>query len=224
MSFDDILYEVIVSSANATDIGLYDIILSFGIALIMSIYIFFIYRVLGRKNFYNKSFNISLAVITILTNAIVIAIQSSIIVSLGMVGALSIVRFRTAVKDALDLVFMFWAIATGILCGVGLFHVAGLVLLIVTVLIFVLDMMPIAKAPMILVVQSLDFNVQKDIYSIVQANSRYCKIKSRNVDDKHLNLVMELRTDKDEQLLGQIHALEGIEYVSLLDHDGEVTY
>ena len=179
---------------------------------------------MGRKNFYNKSFNISLAVITILTNAIVIAIQSSIIVSLGMVGALSIVRFRTAVKDALDLVFMFWAIAMGILCGVGLYHVAGLVLVIVTLLIFVLDMLPIAKAPMILVIQNADFGMQNDIYSIVKSNSKYYKIKSRNVVDNLLNLVIELRTNDGDLLLEKIHNLEGVKYVSLLDHDGEVTY
>ena len=160
----------------------------------------------------------------LITAAIIITIQSSIVVSLGMVGALSIVRFRTAIKDPLDLVFLFWAIAVGIICGVGLYNVAGVVSIIVTILIFVLDMIPVAKVPMILVVRTAYHDMQEDIIGVVAEASSYYKVKSRNITGNQLNMIIELRTKEESTLLDNIWNLEGVEYASLLDHDGEVTY
>ena len=149
MKFNDVLKKSFVNTFAAADLSLSEMILIFAITLIFALYIYFIYRIFARKNFYNKSFNISLAATAMITAAVIITIQSSIVVSLGMVGALSIVRFRTAVKDPLDLVFMFWALAIGIICGVGLFHLAGILSVVVTAMIFVLDKFPAAQAPMI---------------------------------------------------------------------------
>ena len=221
MSFEDLLGSTFIVAANLT---IRDIIISFGMTLIFSIYIFVIYRLISRKTFYNKSFNISLAALAMITAAIIITIQSSIVVSLGMVGALSIVRFRTAVKDPLDLVFLFWSIAIGIICGSDLYLVAGFVSIGVTVLIFVLDILPVAKVPMILVIQNSHSNMQEEILNVIAEKVKYYKVKSQNITNGQLNLVIELRTNEGTQLLQDIYSLEGMNYVSLMDHDGEVTY
>ena len=159
-----------------------------------------------------------------ITAAIIITIQSSIVVSLGMVGALSIVRFRTAVKDPLDLVFLFWAIAVGIICGAGLYNIAAIVSIIVTILVFALDMLPVSKVPMILVVRAVCGDMQDEILEIVSGEAKYYKVKSRNITKSQLNMIIELRTRKESELLNKVCNIDGVEYASLLDHDGEVTF
>ena len=224
MSFRDVLRESFIADFNAANLGAKDIIIVFGITLILSLYIFIVYRLISRKSFYNKSFNISLAALAMITAAVIITIQSSIVVSLGMVGALSIVRFRTAIKDPLDLVFLFWSIAIGIICGVGLYLIAGIISISVTILIFVLDMLPVVRVPMILVIQNSHSNMQEKILEAISDKVKYYKVKSQNITNDQLNLVIELRTNEGAQLLQDLYALEGVTYVSLMDHEGEVTY
>ena len=224
MSFNDVLKKSFTNSISMAELSVSEIIAVLGITLLFAMYIFFIYRIFTRKNFYNKSFNISLAATAIITAAVIITIQSSIVVSLGMVGALSIVRFRTAVKDPLDLVFMFWALAVGIICGTGLFDIAGILSIIVTVMIFVLDKLPVAQAPMILMVQAMYCDMESDISDIVSKYTKYYKVKSRNITPERTSIVMELRVKDGGELVQSISSLDGVLYVSMIDHDGEVTY
>lgn len=224
MSIQDTFKKSFLTNFNTGDISTQDIVVTLMITLVLALYIFFIYRVISRKNFYNKSFNVSLAALALITAAIIITIQSSIVVSLGMVGALSIVRFRTAVKDPLDLVFLFWSIAVGIICGSGFYNIAAIVSIIITIMIFVLDMIPVAKVPMILVVRASRSELQNKILKIVASEAKYYKVKSRNITKNQLNMIVELRTKKESELLNKICNVEGVEYVSLLDHDGEVTF
>ena len=107
MNFGDIFKKSFLEAISTGDISWKWILFITLITCLFAAYIFFAYRIITRKTFYNKSFNISLAAIAIIVAAIVISIQSSLVVSLGMVGALSIVRFRTAIKDPVDLVFLF---------------------------------------------------------------------------------------------------------------------
>lgn len=224
MTFSDILKKSFLKNFATTDIGTMDIVVVMSVTLLLSLYLFFMYRILTRKGFYNKSFNMSLPAVALITAAIIITIQSSIVVSLGMVGALSIVRFRTAVKDPMDLVFMFWAISIGIICGVGLYSVAIIASIVITVVIYALDMLPVAKVPEILVIQAGRRNVEQDVTAVVTQFSKYYKVKSRNISGNGLNMVIEVRTKEGEQLLQRISDIEGMEYASLLDHDGEVTF
>ena len=141
-----------------------------------------------------------------------------------MVGALSIVRFRTAVKDPLDLVFMFWSLAVGIICGTGLFDIAAILSIAVTAVIFVLDKVPVMQAPMILMVQAMYCEMENDIHDIVSQYTKYYKVKSRNITPERTSIVMELRVKDGGALVQSIGSLEGILYVSMIDHDGEVTF
>ena len=115
MNFSDIFKRSFLEGYASTDITAINVTIALLITSVLALYIFFAYRLVTRKTFYSKSFNISLAGVSVITAAIILTIQSSIVVSLGMVGALSIVRFRTAIKEPLDLMFLFWSISVGII-------------------------------------------------------------------------------------------------------------
>ena len=224
MSFSDIFKKTFLDGFSSADISIYTASAAMLVACCMGLYIFVVYRVLTRKTFYSKTFNISLAAITVITAAVIVTIQSSIVVSLGMVGALSIVRFRTAVKDPMDLVFLFWAIVAGIICGVGLAEIAVLLSLILTIGIVVLDKLPVAKAPMMLVVNASDVDAEKRIMEAVAKYAKNSTVKSRNMTGNTLDLIVELRTAAGSELLKDVLQEEGILSASLLSHDGEVTF
>ena len=133
----------------------------------------------------------------VITSAIILTIQSNIVVSLGMVGALSIVRFRTAVKDPVDLMFLFWSISIGIICGAGLFVVALLTCLVVTVLILVLENLPASRAPMMLVVNLSDPEGEASVLETVKKFSRFYKVKSRNISANSMDMVVEVRVKEE---------------------------
>lgn len=224
MSVKDIIKKSFLDTFSNADISTTDILVVLLMTSVLAVYIFFIYRILTRKSFYNKSFNISLAALALITAAIIITIQSSIVVSLGMVGALSIVRFRTAIKDPMDLVFLFWSISVGIICGAGLYEVAIVLSIIVTIAIFVLDRIPVAKAPMILVVNSTDIKSEQNIMDVVTQFCKFPKVKSRNLSANQLDMVIEVRVKEEAEMIQKMNTVNGVQAVSLLSHDGEVTF
>ena len=219
MTFKDILKDSFLKNYELMNLETVDILIIMGITALLALYMFFIYRFMTRKGF-----NIALPAVALITAAIIITIQSSVIVSLGMVGALSIVRFRTAIKDPLDLVFMFWAISIGIICGAGLHVVALIVSIIVTAVIYLLDLIPAIKDASILVVQTNDNGMENAIKKKIDAYAKHYRIKSRNMTVTGMDMVVELSVKEGDKLLKDICALEGVENVSLLDHDGEVTF
>lgn len=194
------------------------------VTALLGLYVFMIYRLVTRKVFYSKTFNISLTAMSMITAAIILAMQSNLVISLGMVGALSIIRFRTAVKDPMDLVFLFWSISIGIICGAGLYEVALVTSVAVTVCILVLDLLPVAKAPMMLVVNSSRMEGETDILDTVNRYAKHYKVKSRNLSKGHLDLVIELRVKDESALVADVASMEGIISASLIAHDGEVTF
>ena len=160
----------------------------------------------------------------VITAAIILTIQSSIIISLGMVGALSIVRFRTAIKDPMDLVFLFWSISVGIVCGAGFAVIAVIASLVLTCGILLANWLPIAKAPQILLVNSDSFENEKEIMEIV---GKYCslhRVKARNLTKDHLDMAIEVRVKEEAQLVRELMKLKAIVSASLIAHDGEVTF
>ena len=224
MSFADVFKKSFLEGFISSDINITTASVVMLIASCMGVYIFLVYRVLTRKTFYSKTFSISLAAITVITAAVIVTIQSSIVVSLGMVGALSIVRFRTAIKDPMDLVFLFWAIVVGIICGVGMAEIAIVLSLVLTFGIKVLDKLPVAKAPMILVINACDTNAEKRIMDVVAKYARHSSVKTRNMKENSLDIIVELRTSAGSELIRDIMNLESITSASLMSHDGEVTF
>lgn len=224
MSFKDIFKKSFLEGFAGGEINLTTIAVAIAIASALAFYIFLVYRVLTRKTFYSKNFNISLAGITVITAALILTMQSSVVLSLGMVGALSIVRFRTAIKDPMDLMFLFWSISVGIICGAGLAQVAVILSIVMTLGILLLDRLPIARAPMILVVNASDLDVEERVAALVAAYDKHFKVKSRNMTASSLDMVIELRTSKGGELVRRVMKEDGILSASLLSHDGEVTF
>ncbi len=223
-TFKDIFKKSFLEGYASAEITTVTILAALGIACALALYIFFVYRVITRKTFYSKNFNISLAGITVITAALILTMQSSVVLSLGMVGALSIVRFRTAVKDPMDLMFLFWSISVGIICGAGLAQVAVILSVVITVGILILDRMPVAKAPMILVVNAADPDAEEAVTSAVGKFCKFFTVKSRNLTASSLDLVLEVRTAEGGALVRAVMAQEGVTSASLLSHDGEVTF
>lgn len=224
MGFRDILKDSFVQGYMDATVSTKSIVLILITAGIFGLYLFAVYRIVNRKGIYSKSFNISLVAMAIITAAIIIAIQTSMVISLGMVGALSIVRFRTAIKDPLDLMFLFWSIGVGIMCGAGQFVLTGILCVGLTVLILVLEGIPVIKAPMVLVVNLNREIPEETVQDILKSCSRYYKIKSRSMKNTVKEFVIELRTSQESELMDRLSDLEGINSVSLLAHNGEVTY
>ena len=224
MTFSDIFKKSFLDGFSSADINIYTAGTAMMVTCVLALYIFVVYRVLTRKTFYSKSFNISLAGIALITSGIILTIQASIVVSLGMVGALSIVRFRTAVKDPMDLMFLFWSIAVGIICGVGMAEIAIMLSIILTIGILALNGLPVAKAPLILVVNTSDLDAEDKIMAVVKNYSKHCTVKSRNMTKSSLDLIIELRTGVGNRLIRDVLGIESVESASLMAHDGEVTF
>lgn len=224
MSFRDIFKKSFLEGYSGTEITTSTVIVALAIACALALYIFLVYRVMTRKTFYSKTFNISLAGITVITAALILTMQSSVVLSLGMVGALSIVRFRTAIKDPMDLMFLFWSIAVGIICGAGLAQVAVILSVVITLGILILDRLPVAKAPMILVVNADNLNAEEAVAQVVSKYAKHFSVKSRNISASSLDLVLELRTTDGASLVKEVIGVDGVLSASLLSHDGEVTF
>ncbi len=226
MNYGDIFKNSFMEEFSISSFSLSATVLSIVLAGLIGIYIFFCYKFITRKTFYSRNFNISLIVIAIVIAGIIAAIQSSIIISLGMVGALSIVRFRTAIKDPMDLAFLFWSISVGLICGAHLSIIAIFVSLLVTIVVMVFSNSPNAKAPQILVINATTSNatLSSQIEDVLRAHTKSFIEKSRNITNGKLDLVFELRTEQQEVICNELSSIEDITSVSLLKHDGEVTF
>lgn len=224
MSFKDILKKSFLEGYASSTISTIDIVACLAVTLMLGAFIFVVYRMMTKRTFYDQSFNISLPLMALITAGIIITIQNSVVVSLGMVGALSIVRFRTAVKNPIDLVFLFWAISCGIICGAGLASIAVILSLVITLSMVVLNMLPNARAAKLLVVNSHDAECAKKVEDIVKEYSKLCKIKANTISADSLDMVIEVEPSDENAMLKKLSALEGMISVSCVSHDGDVTF
>lgn len=224
MNFNDIFKKSFLEGFASADIGTVEIIVALGITTVLGLYIYAIYSLFTKKTFYSKNFNISLVLIAIITAGIILTIQSSVVISLGMVGALSIVRFRTAIKDPMDLVFLFWAISVGIICGAGLSEISVIMSIVLTIGIFILSKIPSNQPSILLIINATACDVED---SVEETLTKYCKnykVKSRNMNCNKMDMIIEIKTVKEREIIKEISEIKNIEYVSLVSHDGEATY
>ncbi len=224
MSFADIFKKSFLEGYASSTLSVRSILICIVVTTLIAAYIFILYRMLNRNSFYNKNFNLSLLALAVITAAIILTIQSSIIISLGMVGALSIVRFRTAIKDPMDLVFLFWSISVGIICGAGFAVIAVIASVVLTCILLLANRLPIAKAPQILLVNSGTFENEEEIMEIVEKHCMLHKVKARNLTADHLDMAIEVRVKEEAALVKELMKLEHVTSASLIAHDGEVTF
>lgn len=224
MSVQDVIKKSFLQGFQSTEISMQTLVLTLVIAGLLGIYIFMVYRLATTNTFYSKSFNVSLILMCVITTAIIITIQSSVVVSLGMVGALSIVRFRTAVKDPLDLIFMFWSISAGIICGAGMIGLAAALCIGATVLVLVFYHLPEARSSMILVINAENNDCADEVYAVVRKFDKHYHVKSRNLTRDNVDFLLEIRVKDSEKLLEELGQIKGVTSVSLVAHKGETVY
>ena len=185
-------------------------------------YIFAVYKLTAKSAFYSKDLNITMAGLPLIVAAIMIAMQSNLLVSLGMVGALSIVRFRNAVKNPIDLLYLFWSISVGIIVGTGLYLLGIVLSILMTLLLLVLNIIPNGKAPELLILRSADKKMDYDmLYKEIEKNCRYYKEKARCVKNGEVEVIIEVRMKNKEELLDKLNNMEELTQVNCLAHDGE---
>lgn len=224
MSFKDMIRKSVLEGFGGSNITTPDILVTLGITTLIALYIFVVYYLSTKKTFYNKSFNISLAVISVITASILLAMQSNLVISLGMVGALSIVRFRTAIKDPKDLIFLFWSISTGIICGAGMYEIGVISSLVVTIGIFALELTPIGNASMLLVVNCGSLDCEEAVLGKTKEFCRNTRVKSRNTSIAGVDFIIECRVKEESELIKAVSSIEGVTGASLISHDGEVNF
>ena len=209
---------------NTAGLSFGRIVLALIMVTLLTTYIFFIYRVVTKNAFYSKSFNLTMALMGLITASIIIAMQSNLVVSLGMVGALSIIRFRTAIKDPMDLLFLFWSISNGIICGTELYGLAIILSILVSVTILSLDMLPVKKAPFLLILNSEGLDSEAKCLEIIDVYAKKYKLKSKNISKRGLDMVFEIRTEDPSNLVLQLNETALFSKISLVSYDGETRF
>lgn len=229
MSIKDVIKTSVYNSlGGGINLSTGSIFLILAMACVIGVYIFFVYKLTSKVAFYSKDLNVTIAGMPIIVAAIMVAMQSNLIVSLGMVGALSIVRFRNAIKNPLDLLYLFWTISAGIVCGVGLSVLALSLCIIMTIMLLVLEMIPTSKASALLVLRAgmsndgAEENIDwKKVDEIVKQYTKYHKEKSRSIKNRETEIIYEVKTSQEEALLKALQEVAGLEQIHYLAHDGE---
>ncbi len=189
--------------------------------VVLSAYEFLVYRLVSRRTLYNKSFNISIMMIPFFISTIILSLQSNLVITLGTIGALAIIRYRTAVKDPVDMMYILWSIHTGIICGCQLYEIAVLTSLIVTVLLLIMEHLHFGRKPFILVINTHPGETEQIITALLKENTGSYRIKSRNYSGNDLNLTIELSVKDPETLAEKIREIGGVERFSILQYDAE---
>ena len=224
MSVRDTFKKTVLEKFQTGDLSTMDIGTTIGMAILLGLFIYLIYRINTHSGFYHRGFNKSLAILPVITAAIMLAMGSNLTISLGMVGALSIVRFRNAVKDPADLTFLFWSISIGIITGAGLFELAILLSLAVAVLISALDMLPALRAPCLLVVSAQTCDVEAKLLACVKQHAKSAKVRSRNISQHGVEWIIDMQVKNEAELLQRVAGIETVSSVHLMTHDGQVRF
>lgn len=223
MSFSDIFKKNFLENFTG-NISIQMVIVTLVVALLFSFVVFYVYKFTSKNTIYSKNFNVTMSLISIVTAGVVLSMQANIVVSLGMVGALSIVRFRTAVKEPRDLLFLFWSISNGIIIGAGVYSLVFIMAIILTIGLLVFDILPSNKIPYLLVVNISDNNIFDKIVDTLIVNNIKYKVKSRNVSKGNIDIVFELACKNTELLVDDLNKIKGITSYNLISQDGECQF
>ena len=212
---------------NPSDMTWEQILMNIGVAALLGFFVFISYYISHRGTIYSKKFNASLVILTVLTGTVMTVIGNNIALSLGMVGALSIVRFRTAIKDSRDTVYIFWAIIIGICCGVGDYLVASVGSAVVFVVILILGCIKSDNRILLIVraARSKQPIVKSKVYKLFGGKA---VLRVENTTEESVELIYELtqnmlkKAEKNEpDISGSIYAIGNVEYVNtVMQNDG----
>ena len=220
MTFSDVFKSSFLSNINS--FSTLDVLLALGLAFVIGLYIFLIYKKTYQGVMYSDSFGVSLIAMAMITSLVIIAVTSNIVLSLGMVGALSIVRFRTAIKEPMDIAFLFWAIAVGIVLGAGLLPLAIIGSVIIGINIVVSSTRKIGDTPYILVVSCENEETESVAYELIKEDAKKSLLKSKSVNKLGIELTYEVRIKDDNTgFVNKISAVDGVTNAVLVSYNGE---
>jgi hypothetical protein len=188
---------------------------------ILAMYEFIVYQVVLRRSLYNKAFNISIAVLPFFIATIILSLQTNLVITLGTIGALAIIRFRTAVKDPVDLIFVLWSIHIGITCGCQLYEIAIITSLIATIVLVILNRLNVRMKSHILVVHCKSAEREDEILELLRKATRRHRVKSRNWTEKGMDYVFEIVIKETKTLVSAMEKSENVERFSLMEYDSD---
>ncbi len=227
VTFADVLQKSFIAmSMGSTDrITTLNILLNISMSFLVGMFIFFIYKKTYQGVLYQRSFNISLVLASTVTSMIIMTISGNLILSLGMVGALSIVRFRTPVKDSMDLIFLFWAISVGIANGVGYFNISivGSIMIAIFMLILTRSGKGVADT-FLLVLQLSDPSKEEEILKEIKQQTDLLSIKSKTVSSSGTEITLEAKTQQDQiGFMNKLQANESVTRATLVAYDQDLS-
>ncbi len=205
------------SNESITTVTIISVLL---MALFLAIYEFLVYRFVSHRSFYNKSFNITIAALPFFIATIILCLQSNIIITLGTIGALAIIRFRTAVKDPVDMVYLLWSVYIGIISGCQLFEVGVLTSIIVTIVLIVLNHIDFDRKPLVLILHS-EKDIEKELLELFSEKKISNKFKSRNYTNKGYDYAIELTTKDIEGLKQELSSNKKVSKYSIIEYDAD---
>ena len=220
MTFQDIFKSSFLE--NVTAVSLLDMAIALALAFAVGVFIFFVYKKTYKGVMYSSTFGVTLIALTMIATLVILAVTSNVVLSLGMVGALSIVRFRTAIKEPMDIAFLFWAIAVGIVLAAGLIPLAVFGSIFIGVVLFAFSRKKTADFPYILVVHCENSEIEEQARIFVKSQVRRLNLKSKSVDNGCVELNYEVRLKEDSSaFVNELEAMPGVSRVVLVSYNGD---
>ena len=220
MTFNDIFKSSFLE--NVSEFSILDTLIGLAVALVIGLFIFIIYKKTLTGVLYSSGFALTLVGLSLVTTLVIMAVTSNVVLSLGMVGALSIVRFRTAIKEPVEIVFLFWSLAVGIVIGAGMIPLAVIGSAIIGVILLLLANRKIHNDPYILVTNCTDENAENTVMDILGKEAEHCVVKSKTVTASGIELTAELRTKTAATaFVNAIAQLPGVETATIVSYNGE---
>ena len=207
---------------NATSFGVVDFVIAMALAFALGLFIFWVYRNTYNGVMYSASFGVSLMAMTMITTLVILAVTSNVVLSLGMVGALSIVRFRTAIKEPMDIAYLFWAIAAGIVLGAGLIPLAVFGSVFVGVILWIFVNRKTSDHPYIMIINCSGGEAEKLALAKIEEFVKKQVLKSKTVSKGGIEMTLEVRLKGDDsQFVNEISEIEGVESAVLVSYNGD---
>lgn len=220
VSFSDIFKSSFIERVNA--VSLIDMAIALILAFCIGLFIFFIYKKSYTGLMYSPGFGITLIALTMISTLVILAVTSNIVLSLGMVGALSIVRFRTAIKEPMDIAFLFWSIAVGIVLAAGLIFLALIGSLFIGAILVLFSSKSTFIRPYILVVRVIDQEAEIRVLDLVNAAVKKTSLKSKSVIAGEIEVNLEVRLKEEGTgFVNELAALDGVLHTALVSYNGD---
>lgn len=219
ITFNDIFKNSFLE--NMTSFSFLDMAIAMALAFAVGFFIMMVYQKTFKGVMYSRTFCVSLLAMTLITTLIILAVTSNVVLSLGMVGALSIVRFRSAVKEPLDIAFIFWSISVGIVLDAGLLPLAVIGSAFVGIVLLVFVNKDIKEQPYIMIISAEDENAERRAVDFSASHLKKSMVKSRTVSASGVELTMEVRLAGDASFINSLLQIEGIKNAVLVSYNGE---